>query len=35
LNIDDVDNEDYNVIWVDCYDPSDEELLQLSKNIGI
>ena len=35
MNIDDIDNEDYNVIWVDCYDPSDEELLQLSKNIGI
>jgi magnesium transporter len=35
MNIDDIDNEYYNVIWVDCYDPSDEELLQLSKNIGI
>ncbi|ABR55596.1 magnesium and cobalt transport protein CorA [Methanococcus aeolicus Nankai-3] len=30
-----INNENYNVIWVDCYDPSDEELLQLSKNIGI
>jgi magnesium transporter len=28
-------NENYALIWIDCYDPSNEELTKLSKRIGI
>ncbi|MBP2201061.1 magnesium transporter [Methanococcus voltae] len=28
-------DEDYKLIWMDCYDPSDEELLAISKKLDI
>ncbi|HIP34745.1 MAG TPA: magnesium/cobalt transporter CorA [Methanothermococcus okinawensis] len=36
INLEDLENHrDYILIWIDCYAPSDEELLKLSKKIGI
>jgi magnesium transporter len=35
ITLDEMDKEQYNLIWVDCYDPSNEELISLSKKINI
>ncbi|ACV25064.1 magnesium/cobalt transporter CorA [Methanocaldococcus fervens] len=32
---DEIKFEDYKLIWIDCYDPKDEELYKLSKKINI
>jgi len=34
-NFEDINFDDYKLIWVDCYDPKNEELYKLSKKIGI
>lgn len=34
LNLDEV-NSEHDLIWIDCYDPSDVELIELSKKIEI
>ncbi len=35
VSINEINNKKYNLIWIDCYNPSDEELLELSKNVNI
>lgn len=36
IDLEDLENyRDYILIWIDCYAPSDDELLKLSKKIGI
>lgn len=31
--LDEISFEDYRLIWIDCYDPKDEELYKLSKKL--
>ncbi|MBW9220628.1 magnesium/cobalt transporter CorA [Methanothermococcus sp. SCGC AD-155-M21] len=35
INLEELDNNHYDLIWIDCYAPSNEELLKLSNKINI
>ncbi len=35
VKFDNLNLEDYKLIWIDCYDPNDEEIYKVSKKIGI